>query len=90
MHLAIARLGNLTVGANSPVAVMGVINCDPNSFFRASYYRTKRLAIAAAERMHAEQVDIIDVGGASTAPGAHPVSAEVERNRVAALVKEIA
>ena len=69
---------------------MGIINRDPNSFFRGSYYHTQRLAIAAADQMQMEHVDIIDVGGASTAPGAPPVSAEVECKRVTELVKELA
>jgi dihydropteroate synthase len=85
-----ARLGNLTVGGKFPVAVMGIINRDPNSFFRGSYYHTQRLAIAAAEQMQMEHVDIIDVGGASTAPGAPPVSADVECKRVTQLIKELA
>ena len=90
MHPTTARLGSLTVGSNIPAAVMGIINRDPNSFFHGSYYHTQKLAVAAAERMQVEQVDIIDVGGASTAPGAPSVSVEVERERVTTLIKELA
>jgi dihydropteroate synthase len=68
---------------------MGIINRDPNSFFRESYYHTQRLAIAAAEQMQTEHVDVMDVGGASTAPGAPPVSADVECKRVTGLIKEL-
>jgi dihydropteroate synthase len=90
VHATTARLGKLTVGGNYPVAVMGIINRDPNSFFRGSYYHTQKLAIAAVELMQAEQVDILDVGGASTAPGAAPVSGQVERERIVSLIKELA
>lgn len=90
MHPTTARLGNLTVGGKSPVAVMGIINRDPNSFFHASYRHTLKLAIAAAEQMQMEHVDIIDVGGASTAPGSPSVSADVECKRVTGLIRELA
>jgi dihydropteroate synthase len=69
---------------------MGIINRDPNSFFRGSYYHTQKRAISAAEKMHVEHVDIIDVGGASTAPGTPPVSPDVECERVTGLIKELA
>lgn len=90
MVSATARLGSVTVGGSFPVAVMGIINRDPNSFFRGSYYHTLKQAIAAAEQMQANHVDFIDVGGASTAPGAPSVSANVECERVTKLVRELA
>ncbi len=42
-----------------------------------------------AETMLAEGADIIDVGGQSSRPGAHPVPVEVEYERVVPVVRDI-
>lgn len=84
-----AQLGSVKVGDNEPVAVMGIINLDPHSFYRSSSYDTIEEAVSAIEIMIAEEVDIIDVGGASTAPGAPAVSVEKEKSRVIPLIKII-
>lgn len=84
-----ARLGSVTVGDDHPVAVMGVINRDPNSFFRGSFYRSRQRALQAVERMLVDGASIIDIGGASTAPGAPLVSPSVEARRVSLLIREI-
>ncbi|MFX1475223.1 MAG: dihydropteroate synthase, partial [Promethearchaeota archaeon] len=84
-----AQLDKLTVGDGYPVTVIGIINRDPNTFFRGSYQRTLKRAIAFVGEMVEEGVDIIDVGGMSTAPGATPISAKLEQRRIVPLVKEI-
>jgi dihydropteroate synthase len=84
-----AQLGKLTVGDGTRVAVIGIVNRDPNTFFRGSYRRTLKRAISFVSEMVGEGADIIDVGGASTAPGATQISAKRELKRVAPLIKEI-
>lgn len=84
-----SRLGNVIVGDNYPVAVMGVINLDPQSFYQKSYYPSVQEAMLAAERMIEEGVDIIDIGGISTAPGTSSVSLKEETKRVQSVVKRI-
>jgi dihydropteroate synthase len=84
-----AHLGNVIVGDNHPIAVMGVINLDPQSFYQSSFFPSLQEAISAAERMVDEGVDILDIGGASTAPGALPVSIEEETKRIRLAIKSI-
>jgi dihydropteroate synthase len=84
-----AQLGKLTVGDGTRVAVIGIVNRDPNTFFRGSYRRTLKRAISFVSEMVGEGADIIDVGGASTAPRATQISAKRELKRVAPLIKEI-
>ncbi|HLD14197.1 MAG TPA: dihydropteroate synthase [Burkholderiales bacterium] len=75
------------------VAVMGILNVTPDSFADGGIFLARENALAHARRMVAEGADIIDVGGESTRPGAQPVSAQQEIDRVipviAALTKEI-
>ena len=62
--------------------VMGVLNVTPDSFADGGAYATLELALSRAEQMIADGVDIIDIGGESTRPGAAPVSAAQEMDRV--------
>ena len=62
--------------------VMGILNVTPDSFADPTHILGVEQAVAAAVRMEADGADLIDVGGESTRPGADPVEAVEERNRV--------
>jgi dihydropteroate synthase len=62
--------------------VMGVINLTPDSFSEGGRWFTRKRAWDRAQRMDEDGVDIIDVGGESTRPGASAVSEEEEIRRV--------
>lgn len=50
--------------------VMGILNATPDSFSDSGEYRSAKDAIVQAERMIQGGVDLIDIGGESTRPGA--------------------
>lgn len=62
--------------------VMGVLNVTPDSFSDGGRFASLDAAITQAERMIESGVDIIDIGGESTRPGAPPVSVAEELRRV--------
>lgn len=62
--------------------IMGVVNVTPDSFSDGGKYFSAEAAIAHAKQLVAEGADIIDVGAESTRPGATPISAEEEFNRL--------
>ncbi|RQG97339.1 dihydropteroate synthase [Natrarchaeobius chitinivorans] len=66
----------------SETAVMGILNVTPDSFHDGGEYDAVEDAVVRAEEMVAAGADVIDVGGESTRPGAEPISAETERERV--------
>lgn len=70
----------LKLGART--LVMGVINLTPDSFSEGGRWFTRKRAMDNADRMTEEGVDIIDIGGESTRPGAQAVSEEEEIRRV--------
>ncbi|HOW77306.1 MAG TPA: dihydropteroate synthase [Candidatus Competibacteraceae bacterium] len=72
------------------LAVMGVLNVTPDSFFDGGCYRELDTALRHAEIMAAEGAAIIDVGGESTRPGAPPVSVQEELDRVLPVVERLA
>lgn len=70
--------------------VMGILNVTPDSFSDGGRYNQRDAALYHAEHMLAAGASIIDVGGESTRPGAAPVSAAEELERVAPVVEAIA
>ena len=70
-------------------AVMGILNVTPDSFSDGGVFLSRENAIAHARRMAEEGADIIDVGGESTRPGAQPVSAQEEMDRVIPVIEAL-
>lgn len=62
--------------------VMGVINLTPDSFSQGGRRFTRKRAWEQAEMMIENGVDLIDIGGESTRPGASPIREEEEIRRV--------
>ncbi len=75
--------------ANRKPLVMGILNVTPDSFSDGGKYNITRKAVEHALSMENEGVDIIDIGGESSRPGAMPVSIAEELNRVIPVIKGI-
>ena len=69
--------------------VMGILNATPDSFSDGGQFRTPKDAIAQAELMIANGVDLIDIGGESTRPGAEPVELQEELDRVLPVIEAL-
>ena len=67
--------------------VMGIVNVTPDSFSDGGRFLGAARAIAHARQLLAEGADILDIGGESTRPGAAPVSAEEEIDRILPVVR---
>ena len=70
--------------------IMGVINVTPDSFSDGGNFRRAEAAIGHAMRLAEEGAEILDIGGESTRPGAAPVSAEEELDRVLPVIEGLA
>ncbi|WP_292934415.1 dihydropteroate synthase [Noviherbaspirillum sp.] len=62
--------------------VMGILNITPDSFSDGGQFHSLDLALSRAEQMIADGVDIIDIGGESSRPGAEPLPLDEELRRV--------
>jgi dihydropteroate synthase len=69
--------------------VMGVVNVTPDSFSDGGLYLEADAAVRHGEELAAEGAGILDVGGESTRPGADPVPADVELQRVVPVVERL-
>lgn len=69
--------------------VMGILNVTPDSFSDGTGELLIEQAVERGRRMIAEGADMIDIGGESTRPGADPVPAEEEIERVLPVIKAL-
>ncbi|MGB3402791.1 MAG: dihydropteroate synthase [Microcoleaceae cyanobacterium] len=69
--------------------LMGILNVTPDSFSDGGEFSTVEKAIAQAQRMVKAGVDIIDIGGQSTRPGAETIPIEEEIRRVVPMIEAI-
>ena len=69
--------------------VMGILNLTPDSFADGGRHNSFDAGVARGLEMIAEGVDVIDIGGESTRPGADRVSAEEEQARVLPVIAEL-
>jgi dihydropteroate synthase len=69
---------------------MGVLNVTPDSFSDGGLYDTFEHAVAHGLALADEGADVIDVGGESSRPGAQPVPAGLELERVVPVIEALA
>ncbi len=79
--------GNL-IDLNKP-KIMGILNVTPDSFFDGGLYDTEKKVDIQVMKMIEEGMDILDVGGYSSRPGAKEISINEEIDRVIPVVKFI-
>jgi dihydropteroate synthase len=76
------QCGRFGFTLDSRALVMGILNTTPDSFSDGGRYQSLEFAVSRAEEMVSEGVDMIDIGGESSRPGAPAVSLEQELGRV--------
>jgi len=67
--------------------VMGIVNMTPDSFFDGGKYNDLDQAKLRVDEMVKEGVDILDIGGYSTRPGADVIPSDVEWNRIKDIIE---
>ncbi|MFL5832470.1 MAG: dihydropteroate synthase [Solirubrobacterales bacterium] len=67
--------------------LMGVVNVTPDSFSDGGLYLDPEAAVAHGRELAAAGAEILDIGGESTRPGAEPVAAEEEMERVVPVIE---
>jgi dihydropteroate synthase len=80
--------GGKTLSYGSPV-IMGILNVTEDSFHDGGKFMDTDTAVRRAEEMVMQGASVIDIGGESSRPGAAPVPAEQEAERVLPVVEKI-
>ncbi len=82
-------IGKKTFDFDKKVYIMGILNITPDSFSDGGEYFNAQKALEKALVMVEDGVDIIDIGGESTRPGATFVEEEEELKRIIEPIKII-
>ncbi len=69
--------------------LMGVLNATPDSLFEKGAYFSLEKGIERGLKLAKEGADSIDIGGASSRPGAEQISVEEELSRVLPLIEAL-
>ena len=80
----------MTLTTEGHTLIMGVVNATPDSFSDGSGDINPQGAISHGLALWEQGADIVDVGGESTRPGAAPVDAAAEIDRVVPVVDRLA
>jgi dihydropteroate synthase len=78
-----------TLSIEKPPGVMGILNVTPDSFSDGGVHFDHAKAVHAALQMAEDGAAVIDIGGESTRPGAEPIAAQVEIDRVIPVIEQI-
>ena len=81
MTTASSLITEQLIAGTMPV-IMGILNVTPDSFSDGGEFDHVDAAVARALEMQAQGASMIDIGGESTRPGAQPVDAAQEIERV--------
>jgi dihydropteroate synthase len=82
--------GAFTFDLQQRPVVMGIVNATPDSFSDGGQYPDAAALITRGEQLLSEGADILDIGGESTRPGAQPVDAALEWQRIGLAVEHFA
>src|SRR5438309_5992765 len=69
--------------------ILGIVNITPDSFSDGGRLRSLDDVRRHVDRMVADGVDIVDVGGESTRPGATPIGVDAELRRVLPVIEAL-
>ena len=70
-------------------SVMGVVNVTPDSFSDGGQFLSVQAAVDHGLRLLDEGADRLDIGGESMRPGAEPLSAQAEMDRVLPVIEAL-
>lgn len=84
-----AWLNDHAQGKSVRPLIMGILNITPDSFYDGHQYLNVDSAFCRAIQMIEQGVDIIDIGGESSRPGAVPVTIQEELARVMPIIDRL-
>lgn len=76
-----------TIALGPKAVIMAIMNVTPDSFSDGALINSVDAALKSAEEHISHGAHILDIGGESTRPGADPVTAQMEQDRVLPVIE---
>ena len=83
------RIGGREFKDSGRTYIWGILNVTPDSFSDGGRYNRPDAALFQVERMLAEGMDVLDIGGESTRPGHTQISVSEEIERTAPVIEAV-
>ncbi len=83
------KLRTRTLDTEDHTLIMGILNVTPDSFSDGGMWETTEAGVKRGRSLAESGADIVDVGGESNRPGAQPVEASQEIDRVAPVIEKL-
>ena len=83
------QLRTRTLDTEDHTLIMGILNVTPDSFSDGGMWETPEAGVKRGRSLAESGADIVDVGGESNRPGAQPVEASLEIDRVAPGIEKL-
>ena len=83
------KIGKKTYDLSKDFIILGILNITPDSFSDGGKFNDYDSAMKHVEHLVNGGANVIDVGGESTRPGSHGVSAQQEIDRVVPIIESI-
>jgi dihydropteroate synthase len=83
------KAGDFCWELDSKALIMGILNITPDSFSDGGRFQSVGEIVEGARGLVEEGVDILDIGGESTRPGAASVSLDEELGRVVPVIESL-
>lgn len=83
------QLRTRTLDTEDHTLIMGILNVTPDSFSDGGRWETPEAGVKRGRSLAESGADIVDVGGESNRPGAQPVEASQEIDRVAPVIEKL-
>lgn len=83
------KIGSRDFDVDKHTYIMGILNMTPDSFSDGGRWNDKDRALRQVERMLAEGMDILDIGGESTRPGYVQITDAEETERVVPVIEAV-
>lgn len=84
-----STIDHLLFEGSGNTVIMGVLNLTPDSFSDGGQYISMDKALYRVRNMISQGVNIIDIGGESSRPGAVPIDVDLEIDRVVPVIEAI-
>ncbi|WP_137597742.1 dihydropteroate synthase [Paucilactobacillus kaifaensis] len=88
-HAIYWQAGRFNFNVTKKPLIYGILNVTPDSFYDGGRFEGQSQMMEQIEKMVVAGADVIEVGGQTTRPGFHEISAETEINKIVPAIKII-
>lgn len=88
-HYLYWQAGRFNFNVTNQPLIYGILNVTPDSFYDGGRFEDRTKMVTQIQKMVTAGVNVIEVGGQTTRPGFHEISAQAEINKISPAIETI-